>query len=318
MIRFPPGMDRAAVFTRAIELAKGVTSLFPAEIKLEFEKVFEPYLLIGKKTYAGYKYTKVEAPDLIDGVLKPMQKGLASVRGDKIPIVRRLTTQVVSALCDDRLPERAIALLEQNLQLLVDDQIDPADFAIEQKLKKDADDYSASTRHAAVAREMAERDIGTAPKSGEKVVYIIAQHKRTGVTKPMAYEYFLEERADYRVDTVYYIENLIVEALGKLLDVPGLSADPYRIFERFVGMAKSKSMRTDMHRFLTADTSTTAVSTTESNVVVLGNGEMPLSKSKMKRDKDLKKRDRADKAKRLGIKPQAVGKGSLAGFLKEM
>ena len=49
---------------------------FVKPIKLEFEKIYYPYLLISKKRYAGLYWTNSEKPDFKDC------KGVESVRRD--------------------------------------------------------------------------------------------------------------------------------------------------------------------------------------------------------------------------------------------
>jgi DNA polymerase family B len=48
------------------EAAEFVTEKFVKPIKLEFEKVYYPYLLINKKRYAGLYWTKPEKYDKMD------------------------------------------------------------------------------------------------------------------------------------------------------------------------------------------------------------------------------------------------------------
>jgi DNA polymerase delta subunit 1 len=43
-----------------------VSAKFQKPIKLEFEKVYFPYLLISKKRYAGLHWTKLEKHDKMD------------------------------------------------------------------------------------------------------------------------------------------------------------------------------------------------------------------------------------------------------------
>jgi DNA polymerase delta subunit 1 len=58
----------------AMRAAKEVSAIFPDPIKLEFEKVYFPYLLMNKKRYAGLLWTNPDKYDKMDA------KGLETVR----------------------------------------------------------------------------------------------------------------------------------------------------------------------------------------------------------------------------------------------
>lgn len=59
-----PEVKRAMELGR--EAAAFVSLSFPHPVKLEFEKVYAPYLLMKKKRYAGLLWTRHEAFDKMD------------------------------------------------------------------------------------------------------------------------------------------------------------------------------------------------------------------------------------------------------------
>jgi DNA polymerase elongation subunit (family B) len=61
-----------------------VSAIFPDPIKLEFEKVYFPYLLMNKKRYAGLLWTNPDHYDKLDA------KGLETVRRDNCLLVRKV------------------------------------------------------------------------------------------------------------------------------------------------------------------------------------------------------------------------------------
>lgn len=63
------------------EAAAYVSNFFIKPIKLEFEKVYFPYLLMNKKRYAGMLWTKPSGPDKMDC------KGIETVRRDNCALV---------------------------------------------------------------------------------------------------------------------------------------------------------------------------------------------------------------------------------------
>jgi DNA polymerase delta subunit 1 len=73
--------DRSEAMRLGEEAAALVSKKFVSPIKLEFEKIYHPYLLMNKKRYAGMYWTNPEKPDKMDA------KGIETVRRDNCGLV---------------------------------------------------------------------------------------------------------------------------------------------------------------------------------------------------------------------------------------
>ena len=78
------------------EAADFVSSKFLNPIKLEFEKVYFPYLLINKKRYAGLYWTKPEKYDKMD------TKGIETVRRDNCRLVQTVIETILNKILIER------------------------------------------------------------------------------------------------------------------------------------------------------------------------------------------------------------------------
>jgi DNA polymerase delta subunit 1 len=74
------------------EAAAFVSNSFIAPIKLEFEKVYCPYLLMNKKRYAGLYWTKPDKHDKMDC------KGIETVRRDSCSLVKEIVQETLNQL----------------------------------------------------------------------------------------------------------------------------------------------------------------------------------------------------------------------------
>jgi len=88
--------DLAEAMKLGEEAANFVSSKFVRPIKLEFEKVYFPYLLINKKRYAGLYYTRPEKYDKMD------TKGIETVRRDNCLLVQTVIERVLRMILIDQ------------------------------------------------------------------------------------------------------------------------------------------------------------------------------------------------------------------------
>ena len=83
------------------EAAAFVSEHFISPIKLEFEKVYFPYLLMNKKRYAGMLWTRPTRPDKMDC------KGIEVVRRDNCTLVSNVVQTTLDILLKDLIKQRA-------------------------------------------------------------------------------------------------------------------------------------------------------------------------------------------------------------------
>ena len=82
------------------EAAAYVSTKFINPIKLEFEKVYFPYLLMNKKRYAGMLWTKPTNFDKMDC------KGIETIRRDNCALVAEVVQKTLDILLKDLIENR--------------------------------------------------------------------------------------------------------------------------------------------------------------------------------------------------------------------
>lgn len=192
------------------EAAEFVSSKFVKPIKLEFEKVYYPYLLINKKRYAGLYFTRPETYDKMDC------KGIETVRRDNAPLVANLMNTCLQKLLIERDPKGATDYAKSVISDLLCNKVDISQLVITKELAKS--DYAAKQAHVELANRMKKRDAGTAPKLGDRVPYvIIAAAKNTpAYMKAEDPIYVLENSIP--IDSQYYLTNQLSKPLLRIFE----------------------------------------------------------------------------------------------------
>ncbi|KAJ5611072.1 hypothetical protein N7510_007791 [Penicillium lagena] len=208
------------------EAADFVSSKFIKPIKLEFEKVYFPYLLINKKRYAGLYWTNPKKHDKMD------TKGIETVRRDNCLLVQNVIETVLNKILIDRDLDGAQNYVKDTISDLLQNKVDMSKLVITKALSKS--DYSAKQAHVELAERMRKRDAGSAPTLGDRVAYVMIK----GAANSKNYErsedpiYVLENNIP--IDTKYYLDNQLANPLG-------------RIFEPILGEKKAGQLLTGEH-----------------------------------------------------------------------
>lgn len=227
-----------AAFALGAKMAVRGTQLFTAPIKLTFEKVYYPYVLLRKKGYAGRKFMAPADPTAPVPRLEPVPaegtkeradqrdvKGLSYVRRDGCLLVCDVSERVIDSILFDRDPRAALAGVRRCLGELVQGKVPMDRLVISMGLtKKDYDPTKALPPHVAVAQKRAARDEGDAPQCGDRVPYVVVEPPKRADSKKLTLAdhvedptYALEHKL--RLDTSYYIDNQLYNPLVTFLRV---------------------------------------------------------------------------------------------------
>jgi DNA polymerase delta subunit 1 len=154
-----------------LEAATEISKLFPPPVKLEFEKVYFPYLLMNKKRYAGLYWTNPHKHDKLDA------KGIETVRRDNCLLVRKVVSTSLTKILLERNIAGAVQYVKDTISDLLQNKMDISMLVITKALSKSVgdDDYKAKTAHVELAERMRKRDPGSAPVIGDRVPYVIIE-----------------------------------------------------------------------------------------------------------------------------------------------
>lgn len=174
----------AKAFQRGALLDEAINSRVLPPMRIETEKVYAPFLLLGRKKYLTLMWMKPDGPFGIDA------KGIEMVRRDnphivglactafadllmgKGPKVEGKSDQVVGIWPD---LETAKEFLRDVHARMLEDDLPFEAYVISAKYSKPADEYETIPPHVALAMRMQHRDEGSAPKLGDRIPYVIVR-----------------------------------------------------------------------------------------------------------------------------------------------
>ena len=219
MVRFAgiDGLSRNCI-QRAMELGLDasvrITTVFIPPIKLEFEKVFAPFLLMAKKRYAGVKFTKSpDRPDKVD------VKGAESTRRDNCPLVRYTVEGIFRRLLEQNDRDGAIRFAAERVRALREGRVDLAQLIVSKSLSRRPADYAnpESTGHVVLAAKLRKRDPGSAPRVGDRIPFVLLRaHKNAKAFERIEDPAYALEH-DLPVDHEHYLTTQLTKPLERIL-----------------------------------------------------------------------------------------------------
>lgn len=244
MIKFGanlPGGDKEMVeksMSMAIDAADHVNTFFLKPIKLEFEKVYYPYLLMNKKRYAALLWTNSEKFDKMDckgietvryislplyylhlshrALYDSDKKSITTYRRDNCGMVRSVIDRCLKIILMERDTEKAAEHVRSTVRSLLTNNMDMSELIITKALHKTAETAKVPLAHVVLAGKMSKRDPSTAPGLGDRVAYVMVQGTKKSKACDNAEDplYVLENNIP--IDAQYYMEHHLEKPIIRL------------------------------------------------------------------------------------------------------
>ena len=212
------GRTRDDAFKIGDEIAKAVTDTNPRPVKLKFEKVYHPCVLLAKKRYVGFKYessTQTE-PDFD-------AKGIETVRRDGTPAEQKMEEKALKLLFRTSDLSEVKSYFQKQCNKIMTGRFSVQDFCFAKEVKLGTyADKGPPPPGAIIATRRMMKDPRAEPQYGERVPYVVI----AGAPGARLWERCVEpERLIYEeyaeLDAEYYISKNLIPPLERIFNLVG-------------------------------------------------------------------------------------------------
>lgn len=212
------GRTRDQAFTIGEEIAKAVTDANPRPIKLKFEKVYHPCVLLAKKRYVGFKYEhRNQAEPEFDA------KGIETVRRDGTPAEQKIEERALKILFRTADLSQVKSYFQDQCTKIMQGRISIQDFLFAKEVKLGTySDRGPPPPGALIAAKRMLADPRSEPQYGERVPYVVitgAPGARL-IDRCVAPETLLAND-HLELDAEYYISKNLIPPLERIFNLVG-------------------------------------------------------------------------------------------------
>ncbi|KAI7872574.1 hypothetical protein BDF14DRAFT_1716926 [Spinellus fusiger] len=214
-----PGKTRHEAFLLGKDIAEEVTKLNPCPIKLRFEKIYHPCILISKKRYTGYKYEHISST-------KPVleSKGTEIVRSDGTAATQRIMQSAIEILFKTKDMSEVKNYLYREWNRVISDKISIQELIITKAVRLMKYTERSLPAGAQVAYNRMAIDPRTEPQYGERVPYVVIY--KDGLNAKLSEQVVHPEAlfldSSLRLNAEYYIRKQLIPLLSRIFNLMGV------------------------------------------------------------------------------------------------
>ena len=194
----------------AIECGELASKFLKPPHDLEYEKTFDPFLLLSKKRYVGMLYEHDR------NKCKRKSMGIVLKRRDNAPVVKDVYGGIIDIIMKEQNIEKAVLFLKTFLKEIIDEKI-PLDKLIITKSLREFYKCPESIAHKVLADRMGKRDPGNKPSTGSRIPFVFIKTKKNVKLQGEKIEHpdYIKEhglKPDYKI----YITNQIMKPVMQI------------------------------------------------------------------------------------------------------
>lgn len=212
------GKTRDQAFDIGNEMAKAITDMNPRPVKLKFEKVYHPCVLLAKKRYVGYKY---ESRDQAKPGFEA--KGIETVRRDGTPAEQKIEEKVLRMLFDTADLSRVKSYFQSQCRKIMTGAVSVQDFCFAREVKLGTySNKGPPPAGALISTRRMLKDARAEPQYGERVPYVVitgAPGARL-IDRCVAPEDLISN-PHWALDSEYYISKNLIPPLERIFNLVG-------------------------------------------------------------------------------------------------
>ena len=212
------GRTKEKAFDIGNEIAGTITKMNPRPVKLKFEKVYFPCVLLAKKRYVGFKYeSKDQREPEFDA------KGIETVRRDGTPAEQKIEEKVLRILFQTADLSQIKSYFQRECAKIMKGKVSIQDFCFAREVKLGTySDRGPPPPGALISTRRMLEDPRAEPQYGERVPYVVitgAPGARL-IDRCVAPHVLLHDEHT-ELDAEYYILKNIIPPLERILNLVG-------------------------------------------------------------------------------------------------
>ncbi|KAI4171127.1 MAG: hypothetical protein LQ343_004463 [Gyalolechia ehrenbergii] len=212
------GRTKDEAFDIGAEITKTITDMNPRPIKLKFEKVYHPCVLLAKKRYVGFKYeSKTQQEPDFDA------KGIETVRRDGTPAEQKIEEKALKILFRTSDLSQVKKYFQRQCSKIMKGKVSIQDFCFAKEVKLGTySDKGPPPPGALISTKRMLEDPRAEPQYGERVPYVVitgAPGARL-IDRCVAPDVLLHNDHN-ELDAEYYISKNLIPPLERIFNLMG-------------------------------------------------------------------------------------------------